>query len=251
MQTVGLTYQAIPFDSAHSLYPLAQQTITQDGVSYTTSYTYGSSNFGDYLQPTTITESASDHSTSRVITRTFDSGFTAYILPTVASTTVTIAGESVSASTQCDHGTGFVTAATSGGMTTHFTADNVGNVATVTSPHAHQTTMTYQWVAAKTVTTPQSRQPHDRFGRHGRRRDARRSHHELRLRHRGPPQDHDSARSFGADNRLRGRWLERDRRGMMTTLDGLDRPIATQDGVGVTTTATYDAEGRRTFQGAR
>ena len=48
--------QTVPFADAQPLRALAEQTITQDGVTFTTAYSYSSSNFADYLQPSTITQ---------------------------------------------------------------------------------------------------------------------------------------------------------------------------------------------------
>ncbi len=124
-------------------------------MTFTTAYSYSSSNFADYLQPSTITESASNHSTTRVTNRTFDYGFTSnYILPKVASSTVTVASEAFATAFDYNHGTGFLTSQTALGRTTSFSSDSFGNLASVTDSNSHETTTSYQWGVPSSIATP-------------------------------------------------------------------------------------------------
>ena len=252
------TYVDVPF-----LYPSAQylkavdvQTITQDGVTFTTDYDYSSANFRDYLQPNQITESASNSGTTRVTTRTFDDGFApAYILPRVSSTTVSVGGVSHTSTMAYNHATGFLTSHSALGITTAFAPDTVGNLATVTDSHGHTTATSYQWGVPSSVSTPtmgisrtinsdgtvaeESRGgqttgfTYDAVGR---------------LRVTTPPAGAAATTDYAADGS--SVTMSRSNSSVTTTVDGFGRPLSTMDAVGVQTFTDYDVEGRRTFQSA-
>jgi len=153
---IAPTYRDITFVDGHPLKVVDRQDTTQDGVTFTTDPDYAESNFGDYLQPWRITESASTHGVTRVTERTFQYGFTPYLKPKVSQQTLTVSGESFTTSVGYNMATGFPTSQTTAGMTTQVASDSFGNAASVTDPQGHQTTTASQWGVAATVTTPSS-----------------------------------------------------------------------------------------------
>jgi YD repeat-containing protein len=252
--SLARTYEDVAFLSGLPLKVLDEQTITQDEVTFTIDLDYSASNFHDYLQPTGVTESVSNHSVTRVTTRTFDYGFTsAYILPKVASTTLTIGTESFQTSFSYNHATGFLTSQTALGMTTTFGSDGFGNMASVTDPHNHVTTTSYQWGVPASIVTPEytiSRSVNS----NGRVTSETRNGHTTtvsyddlgRVVQVSPATGNATATSYATDGSAE--TVTRGSSWVTTTVDGFGRPIATQNVVGVWTTATYDAEGRQTFR---
>lgn len=127
---------------------------TRDSSTWTTAHSYHSAQgtFNDYGQPWKTDETVSDTPYQwRTTTRTFQTGFTPYILGAVASQTIDENSAyqqpdgTATSLTTYDLATGFVTAQTVGGITTSFAPTATGNVASSTDANNHTTTFDYDW----------------------------------------------------------------------------------------------------------
>jgi YD repeat-containing protein len=132
-------------------------TVTRDARSYTTTFFYhagdATGRFADYGRPWSSRE-VGDAGT-RDIVRTFDYGVSGYLLDRVASLTTTMAGESAAESWTYNATSGFLESATRSGITTTLAPNPAtGAVSTITDPHNHVTSFTYDWGVPKNVTTP-------------------------------------------------------------------------------------------------
>jgi YD repeat-containing protein len=142
---------------------LNQQVITRGTHSWTitNAYNTGLGNYNDYARPSSTKEEESVYRW-RLTTRTFQYGFTPYIVKRTAS-------ESVSIKTAFDQGagpqsrswayntaTGFLTAQTLFGFSTTFEASAQGNVAASTDGRSNRTTYAYAWGALQDVRTPRT-----------------------------------------------------------------------------------------------
>jgi YD repeat-containing protein len=143
---------------------LQQQQITRDGQTFTTTHTYhtgAGGNFNDYGQPydTEETNGASPYQ-ARHTTRTFQYGFTPYIVGRLASVSVTETvayGQSdgtTSSSWTYDLATGFLTSQTIRGFITTFQERADGNVGAAVDGLGNTTTFGYDWGHVNDVRTP-------------------------------------------------------------------------------------------------
>jgi hypothetical protein len=141
---------------------LQQQTITRGSHSWTTNFTYhvGQGNINDYGRPYLIEEMGETIYQWRRTTRTFQSGFTPYLLGVVASQSVEQNSAyaqndgTASSSSTYDLATGFVTSQTSRGVTTTFEPRADGTVNAVVDARGNRTTFTYNWARVASVHTP-------------------------------------------------------------------------------------------------
>ncbi|HEX5069642.1 MAG TPA: hypothetical protein VFV78_05440, partial [Vicinamibacterales bacterium] len=251
------TYTAISFDGK-SLQALESRVLSQDGLTFTTAYEYHSTSYGDYLQPYQITESASNHSATRVTTRTFHTfSFGDFLLlPRVDAETVAIGTPSYSTSVEYDS-TGFVISRTAGGITMDFSRDDFGNPNGSTDPGNHTTSVEYQWGVAKNTNTPEYsifRNINEDGTVHSDKRGywgpvTYYTYDDLgRITSSSPPDSTSIVTTYASDGSAvtvtRGvSWVT-------TTVDGFGRPIATENAEGVKTTAEFDNIGRKIFQSA-
>ncbi len=111
-----LTYVTIP-GGVDPIPALGTATRVVDGRTFTTNYTYGTSDYADYGQPNQIVEAGELTRTTAI---TYTHAFTKYIRGRVASTTVTVAGQSHTNASTYDGATGFLTSSTASGITTTF-----------------------------------------------------------------------------------------------------------------------------------
>jgi YD repeat-containing protein len=208
------------------------------------------------MQPTTTVETASNHSVSRTTTRTFQyfTGST-YILPKVDSQTVTIGSDAVSSSVEYNNSTGAVTEQTAFGLTTTYGHDSFGNLSTVTDPHNHVTTTTYQWGVPQVVATPEytisrSINADGSVASETRRGKTTEFDYDAggRLTLVTPAVGTATQTSYASDGS--SVTVTRGSSWGTSTVDGFGRPIGTENAVGVKTTTTYDNLGRRIFQSA-
>ena len=125
-------------------------TATRDGRTFTTTYTYGTSDYADYGQPTQIVETGE---LTRTTTVTYKHDFSKYIRGRVASATVTVGGQSYSRSSSYDSTNGFRESSTAFGITTTYTNDGSGNIAEVRDASNRATDYAYEWGAVQSVTT--------------------------------------------------------------------------------------------------
>src|SRR5262249_3541596 len=95
------------------------------------------------------------NSPPRTTNRTFDYGFTGYILGKPASETLTVNGESFTKNWTYNHDTGFMTSERVYGILTTFAPDAFGNVASVTKGNGKTTTLTYSWGLVSAIQTPE------------------------------------------------------------------------------------------------
>jgi YD repeat-containing protein len=240
---------------------LSQQGITRNGVTYTTTYTYGDSNFGDYHRPFRIVE-AGDAGT-RTTTLSYEHhvtlGGTPYIIGLKTGETTTVGSETISRSWTYNPSTGFRTSETDYGITSTSTPDAFGNVGTVTR-NGHTTSLTYDKGVPSQIQTPMYT-----IGR------TVNADGTIADETRGVGSSHPRKTTFGYDSLMRvtsttppasntittiydntagaSVVVTRGTSATTTTLDGFGRPIATVNNVGVRTTTRYDADGRVSYEG--
>ena len=206
-----------------------KRTVIRGNKSYVTTNTYRKQNFNDYGRPEIIQE---DGDLSRTIRRTFQYGFTRYIVDKIGSETVTVAGESFSKSFTYDLANGFKKSETIYGIRTEYTMDTSaqakGNVQTVKERSIHPSG-TVSWVKRRGHTTYFEYDPSFRVTRI--------------LPPVGDPSIVEYDNSGGTFYRVkRGPSLRE------TKLDGSNRVSGTEDSVGVKTDVTYDACGRTVYE---
>jgi YD repeat-containing protein len=231
------------------------RTLVRDGVTYTTTYSYSNDNYADYGQPNHIVETGD---LSRTTDITYRHDFSRYIRGRTASTTVTVGGVASTKTSTYDSDTGFLTSQTALGVTTTFTPDNDGNVASVTNAGNETTSYSYEWGVVKNTTTPAytvsrtinalgtvatetrggttTTYTYDNAGR-------------VTSASTNTPGRAATTTTFTVDD---GVWTATtNTHGTATVtsdLDGFGRVVHTEDALGVQTRATYDASGRRTYQ---
>jgi RHS repeat-associated protein len=256
VQHVEREYHNTAFLTGLPLKALASQDITQDGVTFTTAYDYSGSNFDDFLQPDEITESASNHSATRVTSRSFTTISSVYMARRVSEVTVAMGSASFSQSMSYDS-TGFMTSQTSGGITMTFARDDWGNGNSVTDPASHTNWVESMWGVPKNAGTneyviyrnvnadgslsteargwggPVTYYTYDDAGR---------------LTQVDPPGATAIATAYASDGSYT--TVTRGVSSVVTTVDGFGRPIATENAEAVKTVTTYDNEGRKTYQSA-
>jgi YD repeat-containing protein len=261
-------YQDVPLPGAPivgtTLPELRVRTIRRGAKTYTTTYGYSATNYGDYHQPNEIAETGDRE---RVTTRTFfhsaDAPYAApYFVGLLASETIDEAdadgSQTIDSSWTYDPATGFNLTQTRAGLTTSFTNDAYGNIATVTKPNGKTTSYLYSWGQAREFRTPEhvtTRQinpdgtiasetiggytttyVYDGAGR------------PTHVRPAGYPSL--SSETITTYDNVSGASLTVDRGASrtVTTFDGFGRTIETTSN-GVRTVTRYDALGRPTFQG--
>ncbi len=146
--------QIIGFNVDYGIYvPLvATRVVTRGPASFSTTNTYVGSNFNDYGRPSQVSESGQ---LMRSTSRTFQYGFSPYIVDKIASETVTVGGESFAKSYAYNLTNGFLQSQTIYGVTTTFSPTAQGNVAISTDARSKTTFFSYQWGRASSVQTPE------------------------------------------------------------------------------------------------
>jgi hypothetical protein len=133
---------------------IENRTVMRSPRSYSTDYTYRSTNYNDYGNPETITETGK---LSRTTTRTYTYGFTPYLVGRVGTQSVSVSG---SPPYVTNHSymlsTGFRDSTTVHGITTDFDpTTSGGNVLRITDANGHATTFTYDYGVVKNTVTPE------------------------------------------------------------------------------------------------
>jgi YD repeat-containing protein len=136
---------------------LQQVTITRDGRNYVTTHSYHSTNYVDFHRPWKTEETGE---LQRTTTRAFDDTLTPLFgngqpsfVPPLRSETVEVGGQAATRTWERDPTTGFVTRETTHGLSTTFTSDGRGNVASATLGDNTQTSYTYAWGVLKDTVT--------------------------------------------------------------------------------------------------
>ncbi len=235
---------------------LTDRTIQRGESTYTTSYGYSANDYGDYGHPNSIDETGE---LARHTAVTYKEDFGPYIRAKVTGATVTVDGDSFSSSYAYNATTGFMQSATVYGVFTTFESDGLGNVSKRTDANGHDTRYNFDWGALKDTTRPKgdviartinsdgtvasearngvtTSYSYDDVGRET-------------LVHVGVGNTQigdDTATAY--NDGARTMTVTRGASQVVTSYDGFGRAIGTNDAVGVTTSTSYDAEGRKTHQ---
>jgi YD repeat-containing protein len=262
-------WQSIPSSRAADALPAIQsRTLTRGGRTYTTTYAYRATNYGDYHNPERVEESNNAPGASgRVITYEYASTPNGpYASPFIVGKTTLerteVNGEAFEQRWQYDGGTltkGFVTSHTEYGVTTTFaqhpTTQN-GNVHTATKGNGAAQTVAYSWGVVSQIVTPAHTTTRvvDRFSlvrseSQGGRTTAFVYDESGRLKEMHPaggttPTIYTYDNTGGATvTTTRGPSV------VTTTLDGFGRQVRTSDSVLVETLTKYDTWGRAKYKG--
>jgi YD repeat-containing protein len=243
-----------------------RRIISRDGRAYATTFAYGGAgrtdHFGDYHQPNRITESGE---LSRTITRSYFHGAAPYVRGLISRETVTVGSESWTRTWDYDATTGFKIRQTEfgtsigGGIPTTFSADDRGNLRTITSATRKTTTFDYSWGQVSATRTPEytttrvvnfdgTIASQTAAGRTT--RFTYEAHYDaFRLTRTQPAGGTNPiVIEYGPD----GAWTRTTRGARIETitLDGFGRPVRTdKNSSGVATRTEYDAEGRIVYAG--
>ncbi|HKY21473.1 MAG TPA: RHS repeat-associated core domain-containing protein [Vicinamibacterales bacterium] len=252
-------YVAIRIASANSndaLPELKTRTITRAGRQYRTEFSYSPEHYGDFHNPNKIEETGElERTTEREFTHTPGAPqFGPYILGLLSRERVTVDQKTFERSWDY-RDDGFLNAASTYGITTTFSPDSNGNVASLTTATGKTTTFAYTWGQVRRITTPRysitrtinpdgTVDSETQGGRTvGYQYDALSRLTRVVL---ADANDQVITYDNSAGATVRTRRTPSD---VTTTLDGFGRPIATVDAVGVKTKTKYYADGRVKYAG--
>jgi YD repeat-containing protein len=251
--------QAARNDRPWAVSALSSSTVTRAGRTYRTELTYDPDDTGDfsnYHRPRFKTERVNG-----VVARSSEFQYRhltlatgpVYVVGLPLFETINASGQPTTRGWDYEPTTGFRRAESVNGITTTFTHDDHGNVATSRKANNKATAFTYSYGQVKDTTTPHvtTTRVINADGTVERETVAGRTttfvYDELsRLRFRRPP----GAVQIETEYDPAGQW-QRVRRGNsweQTTFDGFGRPVQTENGSGVRTRARYTAEGRLAYQ---
>jgi YD repeat-containing protein len=246
---------ASPFgDDDVFLHRLAGRTIQRGGRTYSTTNQYHADHFGDFNRPYKTIETGD--AGTRTTTHEFDYGFTFYSSGKVGIETVQVNNESFTKAWGYDHVTGFLQQEIDHGIPTTFAPDAYGNVRSVTKGNGKTTTSSYEWGVAKDVQTPEyvvSRtiSPEGLVASETRAGRTTSFAYDDLFRITSTQPSGNTAPIVTSYDNTGGSWV-RVARGSsftITTVDGFGRAIGTTNSAGVQTRTSYDAEGRKTYDG--
>lgn len=226
-----------------------QRSITRGSATFTTTNTYGTSNFNDYARPHTVVESGQ---LSRTTTRQFDYDFSYYIKDKVLSESISGGGQTVASSWTHDPD-GFMRSETIMNVQTTFVPDARGNVASSTNARGFSTSFDYSWGTVSWIQTPEhvtTRVINNDGTIDSETRRGFTWNYDYdtagRLRFDDPPAGATTTITYGSTgasiSRSRSRWA------VTESLDGFGRVSATEDSEGVKTDIDYDAYGRVSYR---
>lgn len=253
-QLVNSVAYSTPSAVFSTLEPLTR-AVNRDGRSYTTTYAYRTSSFGDYHRPQTITETG--HLT-RTTQRSYLHNTANWILGMLTQEDVTIGTETIRHAFQYDPATGFLQVdrapyrigSADPYISTSFSPDAFGNVgARAASASSQWVYFSYDWGAVSAVQTPAHttlRSINSDGTVQSETVAGRTTSYQYDLLFRvaavQPPLGNTTTISYsdalGTSTTTRGSYVH------TQTVDGFGRRISTSDSVGVATAAEYDAEGR-------
>jgi YD repeat-containing protein len=226
----------------------ASRSITRGSRTWTTTYTYRESDFNDYGQPATLTEVGE---LTRTRTFSYTHAFTRYVRGKTTGMTVSVAGESFTIAQAYDSATGFMTSRTVYGIPTTLAHDGLGNVASETDAHGHETTFAYSWGTVNRIATEEYAitrgiNPDGTLASETRRGLTTSYQYDdlgRETRHTPPLGDPTVTAYFsGSYTVSRGGYQ------VTTRLDGVGRSTGTSDSLGVNTQIACDALGRRIYE---
>ena len=157
IESETMTHTSIAHPVSGQVPVVETMTTVRDGVTSTVSYTYGSSDYSNYGQPTQIVETGAigtSSSKTRTTTISYNHSFSKYIRGRVAAKTVTVDGLASTESYAYDSTTGFLTSTTSLGITTSFAANAEGHTASVTDAANRTTSFAYDWGVVSQIASP-------------------------------------------------------------------------------------------------
>ena len=239
---------------------LSQRTITRAGRTYTTEYVYDladTATLHNYHRPVQINESGAPGELARSTGFTYLhlTGVSPFLVALPTSETVAVGNDAFARSWAYNNTTGFRVAESSYGITTTFTPDAFGNVATATKANGHTTAFGYSRGQVTQTSTPGvlvTRTINADGTVASETTAGRTTSYEYdalsRVTVKRPPwstnaitTEYDNASGASVTTRRGGSLVT-------TRLDGFGRPIHTENSVGVQTSTAYDAEGRKTYQ---
>jgi YD repeat-containing protein len=246
---------------------VTRRVIERDGRAYITTYEFSAAHNGDYHNPSVITEIA-DMGSKRKTTREYTHSLTPFIVGLVKWEDVRLVVGEVEQPAftktweydldDSDPGNdrGFVTGAVTYGIANAYSPDDFGNVASVTNGNGHTTSFAYEWGIPTSIQTPHHTTTRKiasdstiTWQEQAGRRTTFTYDPLLRLTKTDPPGpvediliEYDNETGRNVTTRRGSSWTR-------TSLDGFGRAIATRNSVNVRTTARYDAEGRKTYEG--
>ena len=156
IESETVTHTSIAHPVSGQVPVVSQVTVVRDGVTFTTTYTYASSDWSNYGQPTEVVEVGDvggQHNT-RTTAISYNHSFSKYIRGRVASRTLTVNGLTSTESYTYDSTTGFLTSTTSLGVTTTFMANAQGHVASATDAANRTTSFAYDWGVVSQIASP-------------------------------------------------------------------------------------------------
>ena len=229
------------WNEAYAILPTEVRT-TRDGHPYTRTFSYDDDCFNHFGQPTVITDTGDFTRTTTLTYRHFAG---ATWLADRAATEM-VDGLAVSAFGYAD--TGFLLAKTVLGVTTSYTPDAHGNVASQTDANNHTTTFDYDWGAVTAVRTPAYTVEYG-VNPDGTTAWARQNGHTTTFTYDDlgrqtavqPPAGHATTTSYASDGS--SVTTTRGPSSVVSFLDGFGRSVTTRNSVNVQTTVSYNALG--------
>lgn len=229
------------------------RVIDRGGTTYSTTYTYRSTNFNDYGRPWTVAEQGEF---GRTTTFTYQYGFsTRYIIDRVASEVASGLGGSFANSFSYDLSTGFKESQSIHGIPTSYKRTATGNVASTTNANNHTTKYSYRWGVLKDTTTELYQVLRDINFNGTVAWEKRRSFTTnfsydtlFRRTEVDPPEGNSTITDYDDAGVNEEVTVRRGSSWTKTNLDGFGRPTSTLNSVGVQTDLEYDACGQRTYE---
>ena len=250
------SYTAVSMPTGGTLPELQQVRIERGTRTFTTTFEYNASDFGDFHTPWRITEVGElTRTTTRTFRHTPSAPFAAtpYVLAMPLTEATTVGAETFSQSWDPDPATGFVRSATVYGLTTTFQPDSHLNVASATKANGKVMLFSYDWGQLSQTTTPgvtTTRTFNEANGTVTSEAVAGRTTTFLfddlfRVTRVDPPGGTNPLITAYPDGAtaITGRGSSQ----LTTTFDGFGRPVHTINAIGVQTSATFDAQGRKLF----
>jgi YD repeat-containing protein len=265
-ETRTYTPVALPAATAVTVPELQSRTLARGGQTYSTTYTYASTNYGDYHTPSTIVETGQ---ATRTTTRVYQHGsggpFTPpYIVARLQQETVTSGGLSFVRSWDNDMATGFVRSETVYGIRTDYTPDpsGTGNVTQATKANGKWTRFTYSSGQVKDVTTPEGVNVSRVINPDGTVASQTQAGRTTTFTYdalsrpltvQPPGGSYATYTTYNTDGsgftvRRGPATATADDSSLVTVVDGFGRPLSTENALGIRTVTQYDALGRTTYQ---